>query len=218
VSAVEQYCVEQSDALIFPSRFAATFCAKSYPKMAPFRVIYNGISNTFFEETGSSRNPRKIGSVMRLTGIKNPQMLGKIADELYQLNYRVELVTCLPKPYSKPKYLDHVHVVAQMPAVDGVAGFYGSCGAIVCPSKFEASGNVPMESLASGTPAIVTKQMGVAELFDQLDLSHLVVSVDDVDTTVERVLAARPISPSVRKHLRREFTWSKVCKDIIDSL
>ena len=218
VPLVERYCLEQSDKLIFPSRFAATYCSERYPKMAPFKVIYNGIASAFFAFDGLLRRTRTFGAVMRLTGIKNPDMLALIAAELAEHNCDIELVTVLGKSFLMPKGFDRIRTLAPISLAENLAQFYGSCAAIVCPSKFEASGNVPMESIATGTPAVITDQMGIAELFYDLDLAHLVVKVNDMKTTVDRLLHAEPITRKTREVLRENFAWPRVCSEIIAAL
>lgn len=218
VPLVERYCLERSDKLIFPSRFAATYCSERYPKMAPFKVIYNGIANAFFAFDEQLRRTRTFGAVMRLTGIKNPDMLARIAAELAEHNCDFELVTALGKSSLMPKDFDSIRVLAPISSAETLARFYGSCAAIVCPSKFEASGNVPMESIATGTPAVITDQMGIAELFYDLDLKHLVVKVNDLETTIDRILHAEPITYKIREILRENFAWPRVCCEIINAL
>jgi glycosyltransferase involved in cell wall biosynthesis len=218
VPVVEKYCLEQSARLIFPSTFASTYCRKQYPTMAPSVVIYNGIANAFLTAARLARTGRKIGAVMRLSGVKNPEMLGRVAEELRKHDYDVELVATVQKSHFKPRCLDHVRVVPPMSSADTLAQFYGSCDAIVCPSKFEASGNVPMESIAAGTPAVITNQMGVAELFSHLNLGHLVVEVNDLKATIDRLLKAQPVTDRVRAFLKRHFAWPEICREIIAAL
>jgi glycosyltransferase involved in cell wall biosynthesis len=216
--AVEQYCVEASDKLIFPSRASAEYCKERYPKMAPFTVIHNGIASTFLNAERAETESRRIGAVMRLEGIKNPELLGRIADGLRSHGHELELVTAVPKPWQLPTYLRRIPIVPPTSCNDDLARFYAGCKAIVSPSRFECSGNVPMEAIAVGTPPVITEQMGISELFHELGLSHLVVDVDDVDGTIDRLVTAEPIPVGIREHVRRTYSWPSRCERIIATL
>jgi glycosyltransferase involved in cell wall biosynthesis len=217
-SIVEQYCLEQSDKLIFPSRFAAIHCSEKYSCMAPFRVIYNGIASAFLTARGVLPRSRTFGAVMRLSGVKNPTMLVRIAKELREYGCIVELITDAKQSSSLRKRLDDIRILAPRSLPESLARFYGSCTGIVCPSNFEASGNVPMECIATGTPAVITDRMGIAEVFCTLGLAHLIVKVNDVRTTVDRLLNAQPIADNIREVLRKQFAWPKVCNEILSAL
>lgn len=212
---VERYCLAESDHLIFPSRMAMEECSRSGVAMPPSTVIYNGIADEFFAASGD-RDHSLVGAVMRLKAIKNPAALGRIARALNARGVRVELVA--DGGHARPATLRAIDGVRLVPATTdtlSLARFYRRCRAVMCPSHFEASGNVPMEALASGTPAVVTRRMGISEIFPELGLAHLVVDVDDIDASVERLLAASPMTSELRQHLQREFNWPAVCERIL---
>jgi glycosyltransferase involved in cell wall biosynthesis len=138
VSAVERYCLECSDRLIFPSLFVAEYCASKHPGMAPFTVVHNGIAETFLRATGAAPDPRAIGAVMRLSWIKNPEALGRIAEALNQRGYSLDLITDMDgkKHPAELKALSNVRLHEPTLSDDGLADFYGRRRAIVCPSRF----------------------------------------------------------------------------------
>jgi glycosyltransferase involved in cell wall biosynthesis len=216
--AVEDYCLEQSTRLIFPSLHAARFCATRTPRMAPWTVIYNGIAAEFLDAPAPRPDPRRIGAVMRLSRIKNPDTLGRIAAALRSAGFTLEVVTDAKGVRNFRPLVEHARLIPPTLNSAALAAFYGGCRAIVSPSHFEASGNVPMEALASGTPAIVTRQMGVAELLRSLGREDLIVDVDDVEGTVRRVIDAAPVDPSLRERLRAELAWPTVCERLVGAL
>jgi len=212
---VERYCLLESDQLIFPSRMAMAECSHPEMAMPPSSVIHNGIADEFFA-ANADRDPSLVGAVMRLKAIKNPAALGRIARALSAHGVRLELVS--DRAHARPAILRAIDGVQLVPATTdtlSLARFYARCRAVMCPSHFEASGNVPMEALASGTPAVVTRRMGISEIFPELGLGHLVVDVDDIDLSVERLLAAPPISIDLRQQLQRQFNWPAVCERIL---
>lgn len=214
----ERYCLEQSTRLIFPSRFAAEHCGKQVPSMAPWVVIHNGIAAAFLDAPAPRPDPKKAGAVMRLSAIKNPPALGRIAARLHHSGIAVELVTDASRIRSFPPLAAHVTLRAPIADSAELAAFYGGCRAIVCPSHFEASGNVPLEAMASGTPAVVTTGMGSAELLRALGRDDLIVEVDDVDGMVDRVMRAEPVAPAIRARLRDELSWPSVCARLVSAL
>lgn len=214
----EQYCLTQSGRLIFPSRLAAEVCAQRYPGMAPYTVIHNGIADGFLFAERRSPDPHRIGAVMRMSGVKNPEALGRIASDLAEHGFRVELVTDTSERVPARKLLSAVQFREPMLSTEAMAEFYTGCHAVVSPSRFETFGNVPLEAVAAGTPAVVTDRMGISELFRELGLDHLVVPVDDVSAAVHRLIHAEPIPASIREHLRLTRTWPAVCAQLINAL
>ncbi|MCX7114098.1 MAG: glycosyltransferase family 4 protein [Proteobacteria bacterium] len=220
VALAERYCLEQSDRLIFPSLFVAEYCAAKHLGMAPFAVVHNGIADTFLRAGLATPDPRAIGAVMRLSWVKNPDALGRIADALHRRGYSLDLITDSggnTRP-SELKGLSNVRLVEPTLSDDALADFYGRRRAVVCPSRFEASGNVPMESIAVGTPAVVTDRMGIGEIFRSLGLGHLIVPVGDVEGAVERLVDAEPVPLPVRERIRAEFSWQAVCPRLVAAL
>ena len=220
VALAERYCLEQSDRLIFPSLFVAEYCAAKHLGMAPFAVVHNGIADTFLRTERPLHDSRAIGAVMRLSWVKNPEALGQIADMLNRRGYSLDLISDADAK-SQPadlKVLANVNLVEPTLSDESLARFYGLCRAVVCPSRFEASGNVPMESIAVGTPAVITDRMGIGELFRSLGLGHLIVPVGDVEGAVDRLVSAEPIPQPVREFLRTEFSWQAVCPRLVTAM
>jgi glycosyltransferase involved in cell wall biosynthesis len=218
--AVERYCLTRSDRLIFPSRYAADCCQAAHGAMAPWTVIYNGIAAEFLDAPRPEPDARKIGAVMRLSRIKNPETLGRIATAVRQRGYSLSLITDLRTPAQRRQQalVRDASILPPTLCTATLAAFYQHCRAVVTPSHFEASGNVPMEAIAAGSPAVITSRVGVAEVFRDLGLGDLIVEVDDVEGTVERLVAARPIEDTVRDRLRGEFRWPAVCERIVNAL
>jgi glycosyltransferase involved in cell wall biosynthesis len=94
------------------------------------------------------------------------------------------------------------------------ANLYSLADVVVMPSVSEPFGIIPLESMSNGTPVIVSKQSGVAEV-----ISHaLKVDFWDTDETANKILAI--IRHSVLKEtLQKEgmrqvggITWDKAAK------
>ncbi|MDD2647016.1 MAG: glycosyltransferase, partial [Patescibacteria group bacterium] len=88
---------------------------------------------------------------------------------------------------------------------DKLLKFYLSQGLIVCPSSFETFGNVPIEAACMGVPALVSENMGCAEVFKMAGLENLIVSFNDTKKTVEKImsLCGQQIIPKKINNLRK---------------
>ncbi len=91
---------------------------------------------------------------------------------------------------------------------------YQSADLLVMPSVSEPFGLVPLESIRHGTPALISKQSGVAEV-----LSH-VLKVDfwDIEEMADKMIAAikyGPLNDQLVKEGKKELlknTWDKAAK------
>lgn len=96
---------------------------------------------------------------------------------------------------------------------------YRAADCSVVPTRaLEGFGLITLESMACGTPPIVTDVAGLPDGVEGLDRS-LVVAPDDVDALASRLLAAAdgnlPTSDDCRKHAEG-FSWETVAKDHIE--
>ena len=94
---------------------------------------------------------------------------------------------------------------------DRLRNFYRNMGIIICPSFFETYGNVPAESVAAGTPALISDIMGVAEIFKKHDLTHYIIDFGDVYDAVSKIDGFRNqrIDRQKRESLKR-YLWDSV--------
>jgi glycosyltransferase involved in cell wall biosynthesis len=100
--------------------------------------------------------------------------------------------------------------------IEEQASLFSLADLLVMPSVSEPFGIIPLESMSNGTPVIVSKQSGVAEV-----ISHaLKVDFWDIDETVNNILAVLR-NPSLKETLTQEglrqvegITWDKAAKKI----
>lgn len=101
-----------------------------------------------------------------------------------------------------------------------LAKFHEKMGIIISPSLFETYGNVAQESIASGTPALISSNMGVSETFRDLGLSDYIVNFKSTQDVYNKIInfSGQPISDKVRKKLKRNLTPQVVNKRLLKAL
>ncbi|MEK7649866.1 MAG: glycosyltransferase family 4 protein [Patescibacteria group bacterium] len=171
-------------------------------------IIPNPVPMHFFTKPRALKKKRKkdIGLVSRWTKIKNPQFFASLAhhNKRHWDDMRFTSVTDLPTRHIvKTKFRN---VITFQPAVSNknLAAFYRSMDVIISPSHFETYGNVAQEAVASGTPALISANMGVAETFKSLGLEHLIVSFDSVASVHRKIreISNQGIDPEVQYQMR----------------
>jgi UDP-glucose:(heptosyl)LPS alpha-1,3-glucosyltransferase len=73
-------------------------------------------------------------------------------------------------PASYRRYAEKIGVAGRVhypPRRADILFYYAAADAVVAPSFYEPFGMVPLEAIACGVPAIITRQMGVAEVLDE---------------------------------------------------
>lgn len=216
---IERFCLQRSDLLVFPSGFAAARAAAAHPDIAPHEVVRNGVPELFTRWPRGDQPPRRrVGGIMRLAAHKNPAAFIEICARLLAHGYEAEVVASLePDPTNEVHaFPSFVRVREHMIEAEQLARFYASQRVMLSPSRFETFGNVPMEAVATGVPAIVTEAMGVAERFRELGLDHLIVGVDDIEAAVDRALHAAPIPESLRAHIAATQSWAHSCERLLE--
>lgn len=164
---------------IFPSQMAKdTVVGEVFKKeLKYFRILPNPIPLHFFNAIKRKNKSKRIGSVGRWTYIKNPQFIEKFA--LYNArqikNFTIHIVTDVAAIARLPlRILDIVKVTKPM-GNHRLSNFYSKMNLIICPSHFETYGNVAQEAVASGTPALISSKMGVAETFRRFGLGRWII-------------------------------------------
>ncbi|VVC03331.1 D-inositol-3-phosphate glycosyltransferase [Candidatus Burarchaeum australiense] len=227
---IERDFFDESRAYIFPSTLAKnTVHALAGSEFPRSYVVFNGVPPEIFS-LPENRDPARefsIGFVGRWDPIKNFKYLGNLSS-----------ATGLPvRAVMTPK---DAEIAAQMTAAgvvfvppmsqEDIVKFYQTVGVMVSPSRFETYGNVPLEAVATGTPAVITSTMGVAEVFGQLGLQRFIVDIAGFENgeVAEKIQAIHKngerIEESVIERIKDAFAWPKmlqkfviICKEYVDS-
>jgi len=95
-----------------------------------------------------------------------------------------------------------------------LAEFYCSCSLIITPSHFETFGNVPLEAIATGTPALINKEVGVREVFNKIGLKDFILDFEDVDSVVKKIKEIKDskllIGKGISNKVIKDYNWSLI--------
>lgn len=183
-------------------------------------VLPNAIPDAFFKAQGR-KTKRRIGFVGRWTRIKNTAFLVRLVEINRKAGSPFEihvLTDDVSRQHATKVLHDRVKFSRSYSKNADLANFYARMGAIICPSYFETYGNVAQEAVACGTPAFVSRNMGVAEVFERAGLSELIVDFGKPREVFKKLedMSVTVISPSARRALRKEAGMRTVHKMLLD--
>jgi glycosyltransferase involved in cell wall biosynthesis len=93
-----------------------------------------------------------------------------------------------------------------------LSNFYSKMDLVICPSHFETYGNVAQEAVASGTPALISSRMGVAETFRRFGLDRWIVDFSTparAAKTMESTLN-ETIDSALRAEMRQKMNPQRI--------
>ena len=187
-------------------------------------VVPNGISKQFFESDKAAFHaeydvtgpfvfyPGQISSwknqLTLVRALAGTNITVVLAGPLHGKS-RATLDACLAVPAAKVVYLGNLDRTSPT-----FSGAYAAASALVMPSKAEAAPLVALESLAAGTPAIITRDNGL----DLQPDGYCLRVVDPFDVraireTVLEVLADRPDPMDCRAKVE-SMSWDRVAVQI----
>jgi len=98
-----------------------------------------------------------------------------------------------------------------------LARMYASSRLVLCPSRFETFGNVALESVAVGTPALITSNMGVAEIFKEIGLDYLIIEFNSMDSIIKRISkiinSNRRVPVDAINTIKQKYTWESTIRN-----
>ena len=199
VYKIEKEGIEKADKVIAVSRFTKDRIIKNYnADERKIEVIYNAIDkNEFFPDSNCKNNlngfNKKIVLFLgRLTLHKGPDYFLCAAKKVLEKNNNVIFIIS----GSGDMEYQVIEQASEMGIADKVlfTGFlrneelkriYKMANLYVMPSVSEPFGITPLESIASGTPVIISKQSGISEVLDHC----LKVDFWDTDEMANKILA-----------------------------
>ncbi|MFA5109547.1 MAG: glycosyltransferase family 4 protein [Patescibacteria group bacterium] len=221
---MEREIIKKSSRIIFPSKLCKDVVEQvvTKKKIEKGYIIPNPVSDIFTNPCAVEYSiERRIAAVGRYSVIKNFDKFFELHKELLKNKWR-HSATFVTNQYPKIKKLPKSIEVLPPMNIEGIKNFYISQGLIVCPSKFETFGNVPMEAVCLGIPVLVSDKMGCAEILKEVGLENMVISFDNMNNVVERVqsLCGQSILPkqlnALKKLLDVRFISEKIRAVLLD--
>jgi glycosyltransferase involved in cell wall biosynthesis len=187
----------------------------------PAFLMSRGIDTELFSPRHRARldGDFVIGYVGRLSPEKNVRLLAEVEQSLIAMgmtNYRFLIVG----HGSEHAWLSHVMQRASLPGIlrgPELARAYASMDAFLFPSSTDTFGNVVLEAMASGVPAIVTREGGPKYLIDAGETGQLAGQADEFARVILQ-WARDPERLARMRYSAREsalrFSWDAVWEDV----
>ena len=218
-------CLDKSDRLITLGNLEKTSIIDAFKISADkIHTIPNGIPKRFFKADEAffiEKTGIKPGFILCVGSINPYKNQSKLAEATKELNVPLVLIgPCLP---ADKLYLDslqkykHVHYIGALKYEDPLLNSaYAAAGVFCIASMSEVMPLCVLESLAAGTPAVMTKHHGM----NLEGLRHIICEIAPLDSHEIRLelenWLATPPAPKICKDAVRELTWSNVAAEIKD--
>ncbi len=190
----------------------------------PAFLMSRGIDTELFSPTRRSRTDRAfvIGYVGRLSPEKNVRMLAELERELRELGLR-EFRFLIVGEGSERSWLRGNLAHAELPGIlrgEPLARVYASMDAFVFPSVTDTFGNVVLEAMASGVPAIVSDAGGPRFLVEAGRTGFVASTPREFAAGVmklQRDASLRRIMGSLARKAAERFSWNRVIGGVYEN-
>jgi glycosyltransferase involved in cell wall biosynthesis len=183
-----------------------------------------GVDSTLFKPRQNETNPREndcrpltIGYVGRLTKEKNIRFLADLESSLLDSGFHDFRFLIVGQGAEEPWLRTNISR-ADFPGVlsgEALAAAYASMDVFVFPSRTDTYGNVVLEALSSGVPAIVTDQGGPQFLINPGQTGFIARTPDDFVAHI-RNLADRPQQLQAMREAARAYALNASWDNIFD--
>jgi len=217
-------CFDKKDIFyIFPSKITKDVVEKEVfkHKIKKSAIIPNPVSAHFFGKENKVEK-RNIGIVSRWCGIKNIRFCEDLANYNNKKGNKfvVNVITDLDENNETYKKLSKLVKFHKPKSNKNLASFYRNMGVVISPSHFETYGNVAKESIASGTPAMVSYNMGVSETFDNLGLNDWIIDFGSVKSVYDKIenTMGETVHADVKNRMKELYMPHTIFNQIISIL
>jgi len=205
---VEKKSLAVSDFAIFNSHLCADAWDRNYGVDLDHDIIHNGVDVSTFYPRESNEDD---GYILFVGGLER-KGLSEVIRFGRESDYRVRIVG-----YHSDDPIDGVETLGKVKH-ERLTQLYSDATVTIHPTRFEAFGNVVLESIACGTPVVTTSQCGAAEALDD----KCAVITDDLESGVKQ---AEALDSDYCTEFAQQYTWDEVANKteltlqrVIDSL
>ncbi len=221
---MERNIIKNSSTIIFPSQICKDTILNEIvnsKKTKGGHVIPNPISPIFTK--GKRRNKaliNKIAFIGRDAPIKNIEAFVSLHLLLKRKGWKHEATIVNGKEHKAIKNMPNDIRIIPMMTNREMNSFYQKQGLVISPSHFETFGNVPVETVCTGTPVLVNKNMGCSEVFYQAGLEEMVVDFNNLELITKKIIdfCGKKIESSKIKNLQELVDCENISKKIVKIL
>jgi len=190
-SIVDKRTLSNADHIIFNSKLTRSMWENYYEITADSDVIYNGVDNSIFYPRCDYNN-----DYVLFVGNTERKGISNVISFARDTHFEVKVVG---DPTISEENIDAIGRVGQ----DVLASYFSKATATIHPARFEAFGNVILESLSCGTPVVVSNRCGAAEILDD----DCGVVTDNIHEGIQQV---QHIPPSSCVNIAEKYSWKEV--------
>jgi glycosyltransferase involved in cell wall biosynthesis len=216
---LERYSMRHSDHRVYISDLTRNAAESAYGiSDESYAIAHNGVDLNVFTppENDDGEFFLYVGGDTRRKGF--PNLVDAVDARGDELDKPVKLVGDFDE--SRPT-VQRAHEIEQFDVVGRVDQFdlvdlYRQSAALVHPARYEPFGNVVLESLACGSPIVVsdTDHCGAAEIVTE-DAGEL-ISPDDPDALIDAMKQVEATTdPTTCRNIAKEHSWEHVAEETL---
>lgn len=184
-------------------------------------IIPNPVDDIFFVKKVDKNLTNNIGFILRWEKIKNLDfVLDFFRYNEHSLNpYLIKVLTDSKGKEQIGRQFKYVEILPPLQSLE-IIGFYQDLDILINPSFFETFGYAPAESIANGTPALVSSSQGISEILNNVGLERLIIkfnNVEDVYNLLPEIIK-KGITNEEYDLFRKNLDASAICEKIMEEL
>jgi glycosyltransferase involved in cell wall biosynthesis len=193
----EQKTLSNANRHIFISGVCEKGWENNYKIISPTSIIYNGVDRSVF-------HPRNIDNDESIlyVGDSERKGLSRVLEFARQSDQTIRIVGEVSSSIANVECVGRV-------SQDKLAKLYSKASVTIHPAKFEAFGNVVLESLSCGTPVVTTPKCGASEILTE----DTGIVTSEIQKGVNRCY---DLAREDCIELSKEYTWDRVAERTIN--
>lgn len=185
-SFIEKRAIKIADKVVSVSNHVAEQTKKSFKMNFSYTTIYNGVDLSKFKDLSVKRDLNKLLVVGRMHDYKGFKELFDALNAVFKANdfVYIDIICTVVEDYKENlmkrverKYHQRIHFIGRIDN-DFLATKYNEANLLILPSLTEAFPIIPLESMACGTPVIMSNRFSSKEIIKDKEDGFLVNVLD----------------------------------------